>query len=59
MKYDYFQFLESPSLKKEFIVQWRAGTDELTNQKQQKLLRSILAKVEETDYPQIEKYGES
>ena len=51
-KSDYFQFLESPFSKKEFILQSREGSDSLMNDEQERLLESILDKTKEMGDPQ-------
>ena len=53
IKSDTSGFLTSPSHIQDYILKSRGGSDELTSEEQERLVKSILAKVPESDYREI------
>ena len=53
MKQDNSRFLNSPGEISDFILKLNGGSDELSNEEQEKLVKSILAKAPETGYSEI------
>ena len=55
IKSDNFRFLKSSSLIPDFILRLKGGCDkfELTDEKQERLVKSILSKVPESNYQEI------
>lgn len=49
-KPDNFGFLTASSSIPDFILKFKGGSDELTNEEQERLVKSILAKVSESNY---------
>lgn len=49
-KPDNFEFLTASSQIPDFILKLKGGSDELTNEEQERLVKSILAKVSESNY---------
>jgi hypothetical protein len=47
------RFLTSPSQISDFILKLKGGSDELTNEEQERLVKSILAKAPQSDYSEI------
>jgi hypothetical protein len=46
-------FLNSPGQISDFILKLKGGSDELTNEEQERLVKSILAKAPQSDYSEI------
>jgi len=53
IKSDNLRFLNSPGQISDFILKLKGGSDEFTNDKQERLVKSILAKAPESDYSEI------
>ncbi len=53
IKSDTSGFLTSPSQIQDYILKTRGGYDEFTSEEQERLLKSILAKIPESDYREI------
>ena len=53
IKSDTSRFLTSPSQIQDYILKTRGGYDEFTSEEQERLLKSILAKIPESDYREI------
>lgn len=47
------RFLNSPPRISDFILKLKGGSDELTNEEQERLIKAILAKAPESDYSEI------
>jgi hypothetical protein len=53
IKSDNLRFLNSPPPISDFILKLKGGSDELTNEEQERLVKSILAKAPQSDYSEI------
>lgn len=53
IKSDNLRFLNSPPRISDFILKLKGGSDELTNNEQEKLVKSILARTSESDLDEI------
>ena len=53
IKLDTSRLLTSPSHIQDYILKLRGGSDELSSEEQEKLVKSILAKTPESDYSEI------
>ena len=53
IKSDNLRFLNSPPRISDFILKLKGGSDELTSEEQERLVKSILAKAPESDYQEI------